>query len=71
MLNFLEFLSWKEFVERETLSFYVSKSSSKLLANNQQKTYYKCHRSGNYITHKKENRKKKLKVQVSSSLLEH
>lgn len=63
-----EFLAWKEFVERDTLSLYVSKSSAKLLANNQQKTYYKCHRSGNYVALKKENRKKRLKVQGSNKI---
>lgn len=62
---FLEFFTWKEFMEKETFSLFVNKSSSKLLANNQQKTYYKCHRSGNYVTLKKENCKKKLKTLVS------
>lgn len=58
-----EFEDWKDYVEKETLSCFISKSSTKLLASNQTKTYYKCHRSGT-CSSDKEQKKKTVKKQV-------
>lgn len=62
---FTEFEDWKDYIEKETFSCFISKSSTKLLASNQTKTYYKCHRSGACCS-EKDVKRKTAKKQVSA-----